>query len=138
MTIDLRLGLVDAAPRSAAPGAHAARDLAAAEATLLLQRMGDVLNDLALAVDGLQVGLGPAIASAAARDAALAVEAQTLDLVSQSLRGLMDVLAAVGERRLGQEPLHLDRLAASLKLKSLAHRIAGTTPEPVDDALDLF
>ena len=129
----------DAAPRAAAvTDGEATRDRGAADAALLLRRMGEVLGELALAVDGLQVGLGPTIMAAAARDPGLAVEAQTLDLVSQTLRGLMDVLAAVGEHRLGQEPLPFDRLAASAKLKSLADRMTGSAPSAAADDLDLF
>lgn len=116
----------------------AVRDAGAADAALLLRRMGDALDHLALAVDGLQAGLGPTIAAAAVQDPALTVEAQRLDLVSQSLRGLMDFLAAVGERRIGQEPLDLERVAASLKLKSLADQLGGTTPEVVDEEPDWF
>ena len=138
MNIDLRRDLLDATPSGSATLADATRDVAADDASLLLGRFGEALGDIASAVDRLQVGLGPAIAAASAHDPALVVEAQALDLVSQSLRGLMDVLAAVGERRIGQEPLHLDRLASSLKLRSLADRISGTTPAAADADLDLF
>ena len=114
-----------------APGTAVAdpvSDPAAADAALLIRRLGDVLGDLALVVDGLQTDLGPTIAVAAVRDAAVLLEVQKLDLVSQSLRGLTDFLAAVGQCRVGREPLHLDRLAASLKLRSLADRMAGAHP----------
>ncbi len=123
---------------TARAAADPARDLATADAALLIRRVGDALGDLALTVDGLQAGLGPTVAAAAAQDAAVLLEAQKLDLVSQSLRGLMDFLAAVGERRVGQEPLHLDRVAASLTLKSLADRLAGVSPDTAGDEADWF
>lgn len=115
-----------------------AQAVAADDAALLIRRVGDALGDLALAVDGLQVGLGPTLAAAAAQDAALLLQAQKLDLVSQSLRGLMDFLAAVGQRRVGRDPLHIDRVAASLPLKSLADRLGGATPHIAADEADWF
>lgn len=118
--------------------ADPAQTAAAADAALLVRRVGDALGDLALAVDGLQVGLGPTLAAAAVQDPALLLEAQKLDLVSQSLRGLMDFLAAVGQRRIGQEPLHIDRVAASLTLKSLADRLGGASPAIAADEADWF
>lgn len=125
---------------AAAPGPSpdALSRLAADDAATLVRRLSDVLDDLALAVDGLQVSLGPTIADAAVRDTALMLEAQKLDLVSQSLKGLTDFLGAVGRRRLGEEPLDLDRLAASLTLKSLADRLTGATPDVEDDEADWF
>lgn len=139
MTMLLRRDFVDAAPRpSATATEEAVRDAGAADAALMLRRMGDALDHLAVAVDSLQAGLGPTIAAAAVQDPALTIEAQRLDLVSQSLRGLMDFLAAVGERRIGQEPLHLDRVAASLKLKSLADQLGGAVPEAADEEPDWF
>ena len=141
MTIDPRGGPVEASPRpsaTAGPAPDAARALAAGDAALLIRRVNDVLGDMALAVDGLQAGLGPTIAAAAVHDAAVLLEAQKLDLVSQTLRGLMTFLAAAGERRIGQEPLQIDRLAASLNLRSLADRLAGATPDAVADEADWF
>ena len=123
--------IIDPRPPAARP-AHAALDPAASDAALLMRRMGDAIGDLALAVDGLQASLGPTIAAAAVRDAGLSSEAQKLDLVSQSLRGLVDLLAAVERRRIGREPLDFDRLAGELKLKCLADRLSGTTPQPAD------
>ncbi len=141
MTIDTPGDLAEAAARPSATARaapDAARDLAAADAALLIRRVGHALADLAHSVDGLQAGLGPTIAAAAVRDSALLLEAQKLDLVSQSLRGLMDFLAAIGQRRVGEEPLHLDRVAASLTLKSLADRLAGATPDAAGDDADWF
>lgn len=141
MTIDLLGDTVEAVPRPSAkagPDTDAALERGAADAALLIRRVGDALGDLALAVDGLQAGLGPAVAAAAVQDAAVLLEAQKLDLVSQSLRGIRDFLAAAGQRRVGQEPLHLDRLAAALTLKSLADRMAGATPDAADAEADWF
>ncbi len=113
-------------------------DRGEADAALLVERVGRELTGLSLAVDELQVALGPALASAAAHDDSLMQQAQKLDLVAQSLQGLSVFLAAVGRLRIGREPLDLDGVAATLTLASLGARLAGRAPGPTSGDFDLF
>lgn len=121
-------------PAGAADGC----DRGEADAALLVERVGRELTGLSLAVDELQVALGPALASAAAHDDSLMQQAQKLDLVAQSLQGLSVFLAAVGRLRIGREPLDLDGVAATLTLASLGARLAGRAPGPTSGDVDLF
>ncbi len=113
-------------------------DRGEADAALLVERVGRELDGLSLAVDELQVTLGPALAGAAEFDPDLMQQAQKLDLVAQSLQGLSHFLAAVGRLRIGREPLDLDGVAATLKLASLGARLAGRAPGAGSGDFDLF
>jgi hypothetical protein len=113
-------------------------DRGEADAVILVQRVGHELTGLSAAVEELQSALGPALASAAAADPDLMQQAQTLDLVAQSLQGLSIFLAAVGRLRIGREPLDIEGVAATLTLASLGERLAGRAPGSACGDFDLF
>ena len=109
-----------------------------ADAVILVQRVGRELTGLSAAVEELQGALGAALAHAAAADPELMQQAQTLDLVAQSLQGLSHFLAAVGRLRIGHEPLDIEGVAATLTLASLGERLAGRAPGSACGDFDLF
>ncbi|MGI3901826.1 MAG: hypothetical protein ACRYGP_11340 [Janthinobacterium lividum] len=113
-------------------------DRGEADAVILVQRVGRELTGLSAAVEELQGALGPALAQAAADDPQLMQQAQTLDLVAQSLQGLSHFLAAVGRLRIGHEPLDIEGVAATLTLASLGERLAGRAPGSACGDFDLF
>ncbi len=113
-------------------------DRGEADAVILVQRVGRELTGLSAAVEELQSALGPALAQAAADDPQLMQQAQTLDLVAQSLQGLSHFLAAVGRLRIGHEPLDIEGVAATLTLASLGERLAGRAPGSACGDFDLF
>jgi hypothetical protein len=129
----------EASHRSSQASERSVVDRSEADAAILVQRVGRELTGLSIAVDELQAALGPALAEAAGTDPTLMQQAQTLDLVAQSLQGLSTFLAAVGRLRIGREPLDIEGVAATLKLASLGERLAGRAPggAPCGD-FDLF
>ncbi len=127
-------------PKVRAVSALAQRHVSQSEsdAATLVLRVGHEIASLATAVGGLQQSLGPALAAAAVDEPGLMLEAQKLDLVEQTLRGLSTFLADVGRCRIGSEPIDLRDYAATLTLAGLAGRLAGQHVENEDEDLDLF
>ncbi len=104
----------------------------------LLERVTGELGTLGALVGEIQSGLAPVLSEGAPDRPETYRHAQALDLVSQTLAGLADVLALAARDRSSHQRLDVPALVADLKLADLANRLCGFKSTVHGNDLDLF